>query len=97
VRVTLNALAEQELNETIQFYNRQREGLGRTFLDEVRRTCTAISEYPEAGPVILGAVRRRLCPRFPYALIYEIRPDEIRVLAVMNQKRRPHFWVDRTT
>lgn len=95
MRLTINALAERELEETIQFDDREREGLGLAFLDEVRRTCPAISDFPEANPVILGTVRRRLCHRFPYALLYEIKHDEIRILAVMNQKRRPHYWADR--
>jgi hypothetical protein len=34
-------------------------------------------------------------PRFPYAVLYSIKPDRIRVLAVMNQKRRPMYWVGR--
>ena len=33
--------------------------------------------------------------RFPYAVLYSIRPGWIRVLAVMNRKRRPTYWVGR--
>ena len=45
--------------------------------------------------VLVGAVRRRLLRRFPYALLYKIKPDGIRVLAVMNLKRRPTYWIGR--
>ena len=32
---------------------------------------------------------------FPYALLYTVKPDGIRILAVMNLKRRPAYWVGR--
>ncbi len=51
--------------------------------------------YPEAGPVILGAVHRRLVRRFPYGILYSIKPDGVRILAVMNLKRRPAYWIGR--
>ena len=71
-------------------------GPGAALLAEVWRCTGTIVEYPEAGPIILGAVRRRLCQRFPYGVLYSRRDDEIRVLAVMNLKRHPNYWVGRT-
>ena len=65
--------AERELTEATQFYNRQRAGLGATFALEVERCAKSILERPEAGPVVRGDVRRRLCRRFPYALLSRIR------------------------
>jgi hypothetical protein len=40
-----------------------------------------------------GSIRRRLIRRFPYALLYRVKPTEVRILAVMNLKRRPAYWV----
>lgn len=96
MRVTFNSLAERELNDAIQYYENEQVGLGAAFLAEVRRCTAAIVEYPEAGPMVLGVVRRRLCQRFPYGLLYAQYDDEIRVLAVMNLKRRPNYWFGRT-
>jgi hypothetical protein len=36
-----------------------------------------------------------LIRRFPYALLYSVGSGNIRVLAVMNLKRRPMYWVGR--
>lgn len=96
MHVTFNSLAERELNDAIQYYENEQIGLGAAFLAEVRRCTDTIVEYPEAGPIILGVVRRRLCQRFPYGVLYSRRDDEIRVLAVMNLKRHPNYWVGRT-
>ena len=94
--VSFHRLAEQELNEAAQYYERESPGLGAAFLAEAQRYCDAIVEYPEAGQIAAGVVRRRLLRRFPYALLYTIRPNAIRTLAVMNLKRRPGYWVGRS-
>ena len=92
---TFNELAEAELNDAIGYYETEQAGLGAAFLAEIRRSTAAIVEYPEASPIIGGVVRRRICERFPYALLYEHHVDQIRILAVMHLKRRPGYWVGR--
>ena len=94
--VSFHQIAEQELNEAAQYYERESPGLGAAFLTEAQRCCDAIIEHPEAGQVAAGAVHRRLFGRFPYALLYTTRPNAIRILAVMNLKRRPAYWVGRS-
>ncbi len=94
-RVSYHRLARRELNEAAQYYESESPGLGAAFLDEVERCTHAIVTFPEAGPLITATIRRRLVLRFPYALLYSIKPDKVRVLAVMNLKRRPMYWVGR--
>jgi len=93
--VSFHPLAERELNDTARYYDLESPGLGQTFLDAVQRTCVSISEHPQSGTVIAGAIRRRLIRRFPYALLYSVRSGGIRILAVMSLKRRPMYWVGR--
>lgn len=88
-------LAERELNEAAQYYELESPGLGSSFLKEVGRCLQSIADHPEAGTILRGSVRRRLLRRFPYALLYTIKPSAIRVVAVMNLKRRPTCWVGR--
>ena len=95
MNVSFNPLAEQELNDAAKYYELESPGLGVGFLIEVQRCCDAIVEYPEAGHVVLGLIRRRLVRRFPYALLYSVRPGLVRILAVMSLRRRPNYWVGR--
>jgi plasmid stabilization system protein ParE len=88
-------LAERELTEAAQYYDLESPGLGSSFLEEVDRCIQSIDDHPEAGVILRGSVRRRLLRRFPYALLYKIKPSGIRILAVMNLKRRPTYWVGR--
>ncbi len=94
--LSFHELAEEELNDAAQYYDREQAGLGTAFMTDVQRCTEAILAYPEAGPVIRGRVRRRLCRRFRYGVLYSIRPGTIRILAVMNLRRHPTHWVSRT-
>ena len=96
MNVSFHALAERELNEAAAYYRQEQSGLGLAFIADVQWCADAILQHPEAGPIVRGTVRRRLCRRFPYALLYTIREDRIRILAVMNLKRRPAYWVGRS-
>jgi toxin ParE1/3/4 len=94
-RPEFHRLAERELNEAARYYDLENPGLGSSFLKEVDRCLQSIEDQPEAGVILSGSVRRRLLRRFPYALLYKIKPSSIRILAVMNLKRRPTYWVGR--
>ena len=95
MHVTFNELAERELNDAARYYELEQVGLGAAFITEVLRCTDVIAKHPEAGPTVLGAIRRRLCQRFPYGLLYTVAGNELRILAVMNLKRRPGYWVGR--
>jgi plasmid stabilization system protein ParE len=96
VRITFNELAERELNDAVQYYEHEQLGLGVAFITEVSRCTEALVEYPESGSIVLGTIRRRLCQRFPYGLLYSVAGNDLRILAVMNLQRRPWYWVGRT-
>lgn len=96
MNVSFHPLAEQELNDAARYYDLESSGLGAAFLAETQRCCDAIIEYPEAGQIARRTIRRRLLRRFPYAVLYTIRPDVVRVLALMNLRRRPAYWVGRS-
>ena len=94
--VSFHRLAEQELNEAAEYYEREQPGLGAAFIADVQRCTDAIVDHPKAGAVIRGLVRRRQCRRFRYGVLYSIRQDSVRILAVMNLRRRPGYWIGRS-
>ena len=79
-----------------RYYDREQPGLGAALIGDVRRCTDAILEHPDAGPIIRGRVRRRLCQKFRYAVLYTVRLQTVRVLAVMNLRRHPAYWVGRS-
>ena len=94
-RVSFHAMAEQELNDAASYYNAIRPGLGQAFLNEVERAVTQIFDYPEAAPLVNHTVRKKQVRRFPYSVLYSVRIEGIRILAIANQKRRPFYWRSR--
>jgi len=95
-RVSFHELAERELNDAALYYERESGGLGIKFLDEIERCIGAIINNPNAGKKVRGRVRRRLLRTFPYGILYSINNSDIRILAIMNLKRRPMYWVGRS-
>ncbi len=87
--------ARHELEEAIEFYNQRREDLGYEFAEEVERTIERILAHPRAWHPLSPRTRRCLTRRFPYGVIYQIRDDEILIVAVMHLRRRPGYWKDR--
>ncbi len=87
--------AELELLDAAQYYEIQARGLGGEFLDKIDAAVLDIREAPERWPIIRSNVRRRLVPRFPYALLYRVEPDEIIIQATMHLRRRPNYWIGR--
>jgi toxin ParE1/3/4 len=89
------AEAEQELQLAIQFYEGRRRDLGRDFLSEVRAATDRLVRRPEAAHSILKGVRRAGVHRFPYDVIYRIKPDAIEIIAIMHHRRAPEYWINR--
>ena len=94
-KISIHEAAESELNDAADFYDIACVNLGSVFIDEVQRTIKKISEFPEAAPVIRGQIRKKPIAKFPYSVIYSIHLDEIRILAIAHQKRRPFYWRSR--
>ena len=88
-------IAEIELDEAIQYYNYEVTGLGDDFLSEVMDAVDRIAKFPEAWHLCSKRTRRCQTRRFPYGIIYQIRKEEILVIAIANLHREPEYWADR--
>ena len=87
--------ADAELTEAILYYDGKAEGLGDRLLAEVKAATRRIEQNPEIAPVIDLGVRAKVLNSFPYSLMYVVDPDEIFIVAVAHQSRRPAYWADR--
>ena len=69
--------AEDELFQSVRYYERQKRGLGRDFLAEVTSSLARVREYPESASMVMEGVRAiRVC-RFPFDLVYQVERDRI--------------------
>jgi toxin ParE2 len=95
MRIRFLETAEIELDEVIRYYNHEAPGLGKAFLSEVLNSLDRIAKFPEAWHPCSKRTRRCQTRRFPYGIIYQIRQEEILVVAVANLHREPDYWEDR--
>jgi plasmid stabilization system protein ParE len=91
-RLTFHPEAEEELDRSTEFYLTESQKLGNDFAAEIARLLESIQQNPEAGQVLNGNLRRRLCSRFPFAIIYRFSETELYVVAVVELHRRPDYW-----
>jgi len=95
--IRASSLASVELAGAVRWYESKRNGLGDDFLAEVARTIDRLALNPEAGNPISSdqKTRRLLVSRFPYQIVYRMRPDEVVIVAVAHLKRKPGYWKHR--
>jgi hypothetical protein len=84
--------AREELNDAAEFYDSRVSGLGLLFLENVDRSVEMVRENPRLGVQIGHGFRRVILSRFPFAIIYVARSDEVIVVAIAHQRRRPGYW-----
>ena len=87
--------ADQELEAGALWYEERQPGLGNDFLDAFEDTLRRIVAEPERWRKMRGDNRKLNFHRFPYAIVYSIRPDAIYIKAVMHLHRRPFYWQHR--
>ena len=90
--LTVVPKAEAEAREAARWYDVESPGLGAAFLEVVTQTLVEIVENPRRFPLIHRDVRRALLRRFPYGIFFRLRPDRIRVIAIIHLSRDPRLW-----
>lgn len=90
--VRISPAASRDAEAAAEWYERERAGLGRRFLAEVKRVSRRIGSAPFQFPIVDGGVRRALLRTFPYALFFSAEGDAIVVVAVLHLHRHPDSW-----
>lgn len=100
---TLHSHAEGDVLSAWEWYEQQQPGLGDRFVPAVGAAITSACRWPNSGtPAIhddagdVVVVERKVATiGFPYALRYRATAEQLVVMAVYHQRRRPDFGVDR--
>jgi toxin ParE1/3/4 len=98
--VRVDVEAEEEIAAGIDWYERERPGLGVEFFEEIDAAIQSLQNPgPECGPVRhvppeLG-VRRKLVQRFRHSIVFIEFDTVVRVIAVAHGAREPGYWLRR--
>ena len=91
--------AEAELVAAAEWYEGKQPGLGLEFLLAVDREFERIRAEPLGFPRWREGRPYRKCVlrRFPYVIFFSLAETAVDVLAVAHAKRRPGYWMGRTS
>ena len=92
MKVIFHPGAEQDIQDAAAFY--EREGSPRVaarFIAEFKRLATLLVEHPEIGSLRSNGRRGFSMSVFPYTVIYRADADEIKILVVKHDSKRPDF------
>jgi len=86
-RNVLTRQARRELGAAARWYEKQQEGLGREFAEEIDAALERIAAKPTASPLWRedrqyrkGGVRR-----FPYVIFFVERKKDVRIVAIAHK------------
>lgn len=103
MRVALHPEARTEIRLAALWYDERRPGLGDEFIGRVGEVLEGIARTPALYPVWPGTpatvdpIRKASLNQFPYLVAFEVHPEHLLVLAVAHSKRRPLYWLARTS
>ena len=95
MKIRLLAPAQTELDEAIAWYAQQAPGLGDAFLVETLKAFLLIEQFPDAWHPLGPNLRRCRINRFPYAVVYTVDGNDLLVVALAHQHRKPLYWRNR--
>ncbi|MFA6473002.1 MAG: type II toxin-antitoxin system RelE/ParE family toxin [Candidatus Latescibacterota bacterium] len=87
--------AEVEFDRAVGYYEQFQPGLGLKFTEEVYAAIARIIEYPDIYSALSKNTRRCLINHFPFGLIYQVKTNTLRIIAVANLYRKPGYWKER--
>lgn len=96
MRVSFNTEALAEAEEATRWY-RENGGAepSRSFAQELQRVASLAAEQFGIGSPGSHKTVRLYLKRFPYALIFRVQGESVRVIAIAHHSRRPGYWVGR--
>jgi plasmid stabilization system protein ParE len=97
LNLRIHELAVAEIDHEVDYYESRSAGLGAELEDEIDAVLETILQFPRAAPQWRDRPDRRVAAldRFPLMLVYQIKVDEIVILALAHTSRRPGYWARR--
>jgi plasmid stabilization system protein ParE len=87
--------AEDEFNNSIDYYEDCQQNLGLEFASEVYKVIQRIIDFPNSCQILSNKSRRCIINRFPFGVIYYQKDNHIIILAIMQLNKQPDYWKNR--
>ncbi len=85
--------ALDDLRDAVDFYERERLGLGLEFAVAVGGAIAVVTEAPNRWPAVGAGVRKYRLDRFPFGVYYRTGGGrQVKVIAVLDLRSRAGAW-----
>ncbi|MDO8369158.1 MAG: type II toxin-antitoxin system RelE/ParE family toxin [Candidatus Nitrotoga sp.] len=96
VLVNLSAEAQADADAVVDWYIGEGALIAaEDFTEELDCALNLLNQFAALGESGTHNTRSLPLHGFPYSLIYRLRDDTVRVIAVAHHSRRPGYWVGR--
>jgi toxin ParE1/3/4 len=82
--ISITPTALEDLQQAIDYYNEQLQGLGIRFEHNVNDTFGKIQKMPKAASFAYDTVRYKVVQDFPFIITYEELETNIAILRIFN-------------
>ena len=86
--------AERDIAVGISFYESQKEGLGKYFLNSILADIESLYIYAGVH-IVISDYFRLLAKRFPFAIYYKIKDKTIYIFAILDCRKNPNTLTKR--
>lgn len=96
-RLIFHPEALRELEEARAWYRERSSSAEEGFVEAFEHAVEQVTLAPLRWPRYKARARRFVFRRYPYSLVYRTYGEQVRILAVAHDKRRPGYWLARVT
>lgn len=88
--------AAREYEKAYAWYFARNPQTAAGFAQAVSRAVHSIDESPHRWPLYGKRYRYYMLKRYPYLIVYRVRPNDVKIIAVAHSRRKPGYWKRRS-
>ena len=94
-RIRFHDEARAELIHEVHVYTAVNRALGERFDNAVKKAVGLAADFPDLGSPHYFGTRRTFLKKFPFSVVYLAFEDEVLIVAIAPDSRRPKYWRSR--
>lgn len=95
MKIKISPYALNDLDESIKYYNLQKEELGNDFAKNIDKVLKRIKNNPNQFPVTYKEMRIVRTEKFPFNVFFVVKGKTNYVLGIFHTSRNPKIMKDR--
>jgi len=93
--IQITHAAKKDIRDAFIWYDQQRKTLGTSFENNIVKAIKSIQDNPFSFQKRYGQTRICFLKRFPYGIHYQLKGNEILIIAIFHTSLNPEKWEKR--